>query len=136
MASLSDSDIPEPEIIASVDFMGDVCNDWTDLTKSFFYEHGEERSLIFLLNHLDEFWESCIVANECGFTIRIIEIEETMSDGIVLGKIGKQKIYDRMWPNNSIVEKYDPDDFEFNIEHFGFECFAWNGKYYLASGIL
>lgn len=82
----------------------------------------------YIEKHLEEFLQEIIYSNECGATLRIIrkKLEET--------QLTKEYIYELMWPNNEIAERY-AEDFEFDINDFGYEYFIWGGHYYLVSGI-
>lgn len=84
-----------------------------------------------ILKNPQDFFTDIESYYECGATIKIVEC--TLSKNKI-NNLSKQKVYELCWPDNSISDRYG-DDFVFDIKEFGYECFSFNGKTYLCSGI-
>ena len=120
-------------------FGGDVVLCWKEHISNFIYDNDDnynnddlttsdqviEKIKLFMNNFLEEIVDT----NACGAFIRIIKTEKLETD-----KLTSEYVYNMMWPNNEIADAFG-DDFEFDIDDFGFEYFEWCGEYFITSGI-
>jgi hypothetical protein len=112
------------EILKEENSNVDVKNEWYDLL----YDYAYSNDLNILLKSPGSFFEGIVTYWECGATIKIEKYEGKINE------LTKLKVYEIMWPENSIAERYS-DDFIFDMKDFGYQIFSFNNKIYLCSGI-
>jgi hypothetical protein len=113
---------------------------WEDYIDNYLYCHADEDEISInevlngLLSDMDDFLKEVTTFFECGAVVKIIPFELSKLTKIELTNFNRKFVYEVMWPDNSISERYGKD-FVFDISEFGYEYFKFNGNTYLISGM-